>query len=299
MVDRHLKPLEGVRPEIAAEFDRWRRQVPVELPLVDHAVTAEEVLRAHFLLAERFAEDGQGMAGVGPRSLHLLQSAVSRQSVSLSGILKWTSLFEVTATLFFGIVMNHSFIDANKRTALLTALYQLQCGGRVPRIEQKDLEVLTVRTADHRLNEYRDYDRFVGLDDADVRFVAFFLKRGTRDWDNRYYVITYRELDEILRRFGARLGEPHNCRIDVITDVREYRGIISLGRKKVAKRVTQIGFHDWGSEVPRGEVRQVREALGLTPAKKNIDSQVFYQGVDPMESLIREYQGPLQRLAGR
>lgn len=298
MIDRSLKPLAGVRPELAAEFERWCRQVPPEVPTVPHAVTAEDVLRAHFLLAERFGDAEQGMAGVGPRSLHLLHSAVSRQSVSLGNILKWNTLYEVTATLFFGIICDHAFIDANKRTALLTALYQLQCAGRIPRIEQKALEVLTVRTADHRLHEYSDFDRFLGVDDADVRYIAFTLKRGTRDFDNRYYVITYRQLDAILNRFGTRLANPHSCKIDVITEVEAYRGILSTGKRRVEQRVTQIGFHDWGDEVPRGDVKQVREALGLTKAN-NIDSQVFYQGVDPMQSLIREYNTPLQRLAGR
>src|SRR6266566_3669363 len=299
MTERLVRALEGVHPEIASEFERWCRKIPVEIPLVPHAVTTEDVLRAHFLLAEHFRKQGEGMGGVGPRSLHLLHSAVSRQSVSFGNTLKWNGLFEVTATLFYGIVCDHAFHDANKRTALLTALYQLLSGGRIPsKIEQKDLEVLTVRTADHRLSEYLDYDRVIGQDDADVRFIAYFLKRNTRDQDTRYYVITYRQLDAILNRFGARLGIPHDNRVDVIQEVEEYRGILSLGKKRVQKRVTQIGFHDWGSEVPRGEIKHVREELGLIPAK-NVDSQVFYQGVDPMEALIREYNGPLQRLAGR
>jgi death-on-curing family protein len=296
MQTRSLKPLDGVRPEIASEFAHWCQKIPPEIPLVPYAVTAEEVLRAHFLLAEYFGRQGEGMAAAGPRSLHLLQSAVSRQSVCLGSTLKWNTLFEVAATLFFGLIMNHPFVDANKRTALLTVLYQLLGSGRVPEIAQKDLEVLTVRIADHRLHEYNDYDRFVGDDDADVRFIAFFLKRATRDHDTRYYVITYRQLDAILSRFGARFANPHGNRIDVIQTVEEYRGILSFGKKRVEKRVTQIGFHDWGAEVARSDIKHVREALGLTPAN-NVDSPVFYQGVDPMESLIREYNAPLQRLA--
>jgi death-on-curing family protein len=298
MTGRSLKPLDGVHPELAKEFERWCGKIPVEVPVVPFAVTAEDVLRAHFLLAEHFRKQGEGMGGVGPRSLHLLQSAVSRQSVCLGNILKWNTLYEVSATLFFGIVMDHAFVDANKRTALLTALYQLLIAGRVPQVSQRDLEVLTVRTADHRLREYLDYDRVIGDDDADVRFIAYYLKRGTRDFDTRYYVITYRQLDTILRRFHARLDNPHGNRIDVIQTVEEYRGIVAFRKKLVEKRVTQIGFHDWGAEVARGDIKHVREELGLTPAN-NVDSQVFYQGVDAMESLIREYNGPLQRLARR
>ncbi len=298
MSARPLKALDGVHPDLAKEFERWCRQVPIEVALVPNAVTAEEVLRAHFLLAEHFRKHGAGMAGPGPRSLHLLQSAVSRQSVCLGNTLKWNTLFEVAGTLFFGVITDHPFHDGNKRTALLTVLYQLLNAGRIPTIGQKDLEVLTVRTADHRLKEYSDYNRFVGKDDSEVQMIAFFLKRNTRDVDTRYYVITYRQLDALLNRFGARLDNPHGNRIDVVQIVEEYRGVLSLGKKRFEKRITQIGFHDWGAEVARGDIKHVREELGLTPAN-NVDSQVFFQGVDPMESLIREYSGPLQRLAGR
>jgi len=298
MTARLIKPLEDVHPDLAADFERWCHKIPLEIPHVPNEVTAEDVLRAHFLLAEHFREHGEGMAGVGPRSLHLLQSAVSRQSVSLGGILKWTGLFDVTATLFYGIIKDHAFHDANKRTALLTALYQLQRGGRIPIIEQKDLEVLTVRTADDRLSEYGDYSRFLGRDDEEVRFIAHFLKRGTREVDSRTYVITYRQLDSILRGFGAYLENAHGNKIDVMKEVQEYRGILSFGKKRVQKRVAQIGFHDWGAEVPRGEIKIVREALELTPAN-NVDSQCFYQGVDALKSLIREYDTPLKRLARR
>ncbi|HKV71411.1 MAG TPA: Fic family protein [Gemmatimonadales bacterium] len=301
MADRVVAPLVGVDPDLANEFERLCREITPEPQMAPHALSVEIVLRAHFLIAERFRKHGEGMLGVGPRSLHLLHSAVSRQSVSLGGTLKWNTLFEVAATLYFGIVTDHAFVDANKRTALLTVLYQLLCAGRVPDgVTQRDLEVLTVRTADHKLSEYSDYDRFVRKDDPEVRFIAFFLKRRTRELDNRYYVITYRQLDNILNRFGARLDYPSANRIDVVRLTEGPRGgaVLSFGKKRIEERVTQIGFHDWGTEVARADIKHVRDALGLTAAN-NIDSAVFYEGIDPMESLIREYNAPLLRLAGR
>jgi death-on-curing protein len=61
--------------------------------MLPDALTAEDVLRAHFMVAEYFVQRGAGLGGLGPRSYNLLQSAVSRQYVSLGGIRKWTTLY--------------------------------------------------------------------------------------------------------------------------------------------------------------------------------------------------------------
>ena|SRR5437868_7688266 len=119
---------------VAAEFDRWCGLIGQETTFGRFSLSALEVLRAHFLLADYFQTKKEGIAGVGPRSLHLFHSAVSRQWAGFGGRLKWESLTDVTATLFFGIVRNHCFIDANKRTALLAALYQLRTHGRIPAV---------------------------------------------------------------------------------------------------------------------------------------------------------------------
>jgi len=290
-------PLGGVHPNIEAEFQRWCREIGPESPLLPNAVTAEDVLRAHFMLAEYFQRREEGLGGLGPRSLHLLQSAVSRQYVSLGNTQKWSTVYELTATLFFGIIKNHPFFDANKRTALLTALYQLQNAGRTPTVSHKELEALTLRTAEGTLHTYGHFERVEDSDDPEVQFIALFMKRNTRQIDSRYYLITYAQLNAILHRFGAWLdNSPHANRIDVLHTVEEHRGIISFGKKKVVKRAVQIGFHDWGSEVSRSDIKAVRDALRLTP-QHGVDSQVFYQDVDPLASLLLEYAAPLKRLA--
>src|SRR5229473_2244851 len=91
--------LGGVHPDIEAEFQRWCKELGPEARDLPDAVTSEDVLRAHFMLAEYFQQRGEGLGGLGPRSLHLLQSAVSRQYVCLGATRKWTTLCELTATL--------------------------------------------------------------------------------------------------------------------------------------------------------------------------------------------------------
>src|SRR3979490_1289442 len=50
-------------------------------PQVAGCLSAREVLRAHFLIADFFFSEGSGMGGLGPRDIGLLHSAVHRQHV--------------------------------------------------------------------------------------------------------------------------------------------------------------------------------------------------------------------------
>ena len=61
-----------------------------------------ELLAAHFLMIDYFAEKRYGIGGVGPRSLDLLHSSLSRQFTGYGGVRKWSGLFENCATLIFG-----------------------------------------------------------------------------------------------------------------------------------------------------------------------------------------------------
>jgi death-on-curing protein len=130
--------------ELEVAYLRWCDQLGGEAEPAPGEVDSRTVLRAHFLVADYFLGPGRGMAGVGPRSVQLLQSAVSRQYVEYQGYRKWTDSFDIAATLFFGLVKNHPFHDANKRTALLTTLFQLQTQGRLPTARQDEFEELTL-----------------------------------------------------------------------------------------------------------------------------------------------------------
>jgi len=247
------------------------------------------------MLAQYFGALKEGIGGVGPKSLHLLQSAVSRQMVGLEGQYKWRDLFEVSATLFFGLIKNHPFHDANKRTALLTALYQLQCHGRIVSSAQKEFEDLAVRVAEGRLDVYPGFRDQRNRADAEVLFVAAFFRRKTRDIDKREFKVTYRQLAQILNRHGFQFGDSHDNRIDIVKEIQEKK-LFGLKRQTVLKRVATMGFRDWGTDVSMKDLRAVRLATGLIP-EKGYDTTVLTQNLNPMETLIAEYAAPLRRLA--
>ncbi len=285
---------------VAIEYRRWADQVDPD----DRYDTADtvgllDVLRAHFLIADFFYGKEAGMGGIGPRDLHLLHSAVYRQFVAYGGIDKWKSSYEKAATLIFGLVTDHPFHDANKRTGLLTYLYALHKLNRYPTNGQKELEDFMVEIAERSLTKYRRMKELAKReDDADVLFIADYLKRNSRERDSRYYTITYNELDRRLREFNHCLSNPKNNFIDIcrIEYPREF-GLFGKRRERLVK-VAQVGFPSWKSQVGRGAIATIRREARLT-TEYGIDSASFYKGADPLNTLIAQYEGPLQRLAFR
>lgn len=285
-------------PELAAEFRRCCTMIGPEADASPPFVGSHSVLRSHFLVAEYFVRPGREMAAVGPKSPQLLQSAVSRQFVQFDGNTKWDDPIDIAATLFFGLVKNHPFHDANKRTALLTLLHQMQLMGRIPIAPQEEWEQLTVDLAEGALVKRASYKPFLDQPDPDVRFLGWYIRRNTRAENKREFFISYKQLERILTRFGFYFGTPKQNHIDIFQQRVERHGFLRLQKRAIEVRVATIGFRNWGEEVSQKDVRIVRRATGLT-AENGYDSDVLFQGLDPMESLIAEYHEPLRRLAKR
>lgn len=294
--------MQFLHPEVAKEYQRWVVKVGLDDPYASRGrsyVGLHDVLRAHFLIADFFLENEYGIGGVGPKSVDMLHSAIYRQFVGFGGTDKWAGSFEKLATLMFGLVKDHPFHDANKRTALLVVLYQLDRLNRTPKIKQKELEDFVVEVADNRLARYARFQQLSEVEeDAEVVFIADFLKRNTRNLDTRQYTITYNELRQRLRRFGYDLMNPQGNYIDVVR-IEEGRKFLFAGPLvQKTRRVCKMGFPGWKKQVRRETLAKIREQCRLTELW-GVDSAVFYQGADPLESLIDIYSEPLRRLADR
>lgn len=74
----------------------------------------EKVLYLH----ERIIEKAGGKQGI--RDFALLYSALERCKVTFAGEDLYPTLFEKAAALHHSLVMNHAFLDGNKRTAYET-----------------------------------------------------------------------------------------------------------------------------------------------------------------------------------
>ena len=86
-------------------------------------MTYQEVLEIHAILIDKFG----GANGV--RDEGLLQSAIFRPFATFDGIDLYPSPVDKAAAIFESIVMNHPFIDGNKRTGyFLMRLILLESG---------------------------------------------------------------------------------------------------------------------------------------------------------------------------
>lgn len=287
-------------PPVQSEFERWCKYFGDADPYTAQGnIGILDVLRAHFLIVDYFYGQGHGVGGVGPKDPHLLHSAVYRQFTGFGGEDKWETSYERCATLIFGLIKDHPFHDANKRTALLVLLYYFVKTNRTPTADQRTLEQFVVDIAEDNLKKHRRLQALEQkTDDPEIHFIADFLRRNSRQQDKKSYTITFRELDTRLRDFGYCLHNPRKNYIDVC-QIEESRSLFGLGKSKTTySRVTQVGFPGWKKQVGKGTLSVIRKDTKLTP-EKGIDSDTFYRGADPLFSLISEYSGPLERLAYR
>lgn len=296
---------ESLLSELHYIYDRALSDVAAfESNLNTTDLSASDVLKAHFAVVDYFLRkgEGDGIGGFGPKDPGILISALSRQFVSYGGVDKWNSVPEKAATLLFGLVQNHPFYDANKRTAYLSTVHYLYQNGLIITVSEKALEDMTVLVAHNGLEKY---PRFRDLrkkdDDPEVRFLARYLRQNTRKIDRQQYFVTYRELEKILKRYDVWLENPHNNQIDVMRweTVAKKSGL--FGKKihsKEIRRVCVLGFPGWTKQVGKGRLGHIRKELGLVP-ENGVDSQSFFKDVDDMRVLIEMYEGALQRLAYR
>lgn len=273
---------------VAAEYNRWLSQLS-DVVLGEGGLNVADVLKVHFLIVDMFYGKREGLGGIGPKDLGLLESAVSRQYVSYGDHTKWERSEDKAATLMFGIIMNHAFHDANKRTAFLATLYLLRSNGLVIQVTETQFENFTVSIADGSFKKTEKYIRsFSDQEDGEIKYISHMLKKMTRQFDKKDYTITYRELDRILHRFDIGLYNPLDNYIDVCR--------VSDGRS--TERLCRIGFPGWTRQVLRQNLKYLRKETGLD-ALSGVDSEAFFRDAEPVSSLMAKYYDPLVRLADR
>ena len=111
-------------------------------------LTCEDVLDAHYLICNHFLKLGEGVGGVGPKDFGLLSSAVSRQVVSVGGQYVYEDFWEISSSLIFGLINDHPFHDANKRTAFLCSVFFMMEHGYLPAVDISQVEDFTVDIAE-------------------------------------------------------------------------------------------------------------------------------------------------------
>lgn len=291
--------MEFFNAELQPEYDRVVSQVEADPYSSQSTLGILEVIRAHYLIADFFLTEQRELGGIGLKDVKLLESALYRPWVEFGGVKKWPDPFDMAATTLFGLIKDHPFYDANKRTALLSILFLLAKQGRMPKCSKDDFENLTVEIAEMAIVKRSRYQELSeSEEDPEVKYISYWLRRNTREIDDREYSITYRELRRILTKYGFSLENPNNNTIDLV-QVQLRSGVIAFFvGKETRTRIARIGYPGDTKQVGKGDIRKVRKLCGLT-SRNGIDSQSFYNDVDDMTSLLSEYQENLRRLADR
>lgn len=86
------------------------------------------------------------------RDIGLIQSAVARPQSSFGGEDLYQSIFDKAAALFHSLMFNHAFIDANKRTAMVSTARFLFVGGYGLKVGQKEFVEFPLRVENKHLS---------------------------------------------------------------------------------------------------------------------------------------------------
>lgn len=267
-----------------------------------HFLTAEDVLDAHFSIADFFYRDEYGMAGVGYRDLGVFISTIERQHASFGRISICQDEYEEIATLLFGIIKNHPFYDANKRTAFLCCLLQLHRLGRTITVSEKEFENLMVEIADNSILQkaaLKDMTK-QKVQNAEVKFLARYLQKKSRRNARLSGTIKFKELRQIVEANGFSFTNQNRGAIDLvkIEEKRVPRFFFRDRVERVNKTLLNIAYHGEGVDVPGNTVKMVRQACGLTD-QDGFDGEVLLRDAEPTFKLIKSYRTALQNLAYR
>ena len=96
-------------------------------------LTLEQVIVIHDDQIERYG----GSHGIS--RLELLESAVMRPRASFGGRDLYPGIFDKAAAMMHSLIMNHAFIDGNKRTGTASTIILLELNGYKLEVDQQKL----------------------------------------------------------------------------------------------------------------------------------------------------------------
>lgn len=109
-------------------------------------LTIDDVLLIHNEIITRY----EGCSGI--RDKGLLESAIIQPQVAYH-YEELSDLFQLAAILGYHIIKNHSFVDGNKRTGILSALLFLERNGFTLDASDEQLYTLTLSIAESKITK--------------------------------------------------------------------------------------------------------------------------------------------------
>lgn len=291
-----------LRSDLLQEYNRFSTQYPDIEDLSTPLMNISDVLRAYFILADYFSDPTATVAVekmlIGIRDMNLLASALGRQKASFGNVTKYKNPLDICSTLFYGLVKNHAFSDGNKRTALLTLLYQLDCYGYFPKANQKEFEKLVIAVASNDLENNYSFRKLwrhaqsKDYTDRCVEVISQSLKRMTEKKSASFHMdITARDLVHAFNSIEGCI-----CYIDE-TKIRIQRTIIKsihMWKKTEELKTYTIPYRGMTRIIGAATIREALEVLQMYDQFPSY--RTFFEDTDPRYMLIAQFEGPLRRL---
>ncbi len=241
-------------------------------------LSEEDVLTVRRQMAAMSIAGKDAFGQVEPVDYGKFSSAVNRQFTSGGGLYKYKTLSEVSANLFYGVAMGHSFENGNKRTALVSMLVLLDRN-----------KTLLVETSEDELYEMARQvaaHEFVGNIDArksvdeECSSIAKWLNPRLRSLQLGERVLEFRELKETLTELGCEFGKPSRNYIKI----------------KKGQWMVTTGYPRDKFDVPLNEIKRIRKKLRLDEAH-GIDSASFYDFEAGVSKFVNQHRNLLRKLA--
>jgi len=109
-------------------------------------ISLDEVVALHHNLVQKYG----GSHGI--RDFDLLISAVSRPQASFGGEDLYKNIFSKASALLHSLVLNHPFIDGNKRTGSASCIRFLYLNGYVLKAKNEELVKFVLAIASKKLD---------------------------------------------------------------------------------------------------------------------------------------------------
>jgi death-on-curing protein len=281
--------------ELKREYEYLTRNHPDIEGLKHPFLNLSDAFSAYFILIHYFTDastdEEQETMMVGIRSIDLLASALGRQNITFCGKRKYTTPLDICATLFFGMVKNHSFNDGNKRTALLLLLYQLQLFGYYPKATKRQFESLVLHVAEGSIEKQypKIYRKHKKTDDPIVKTISDLLKSMTTKKNNTYHVApTMKTFCTALESRGVTY-KLDNGKIKFTYQVP------GKWRFYSPKSYTfSISFHGWTRTVGAKTARDTLNALHIYDQYATYKD--IFNGSESLYDLVDNFKEPLRRL---
>jgi death-on-curing protein len=103
-------------------------------------LTVDDIIESHQNQIDTYG------GSYGIRDIGLLESAIAQPEASFSGQYLHADIFEMAAAYLYHLVMNHPFVDGNKRVGLEAALIFLEINNENFNASDQELVDLVLKT---------------------------------------------------------------------------------------------------------------------------------------------------------